>query len=299
MGSLPCKACDTTRQYERIVENLGGSGFRFPLSHRRYTFRLYDSDISEFGSPEAEVNYPYEGDEGGCTFKLNNDDDHGGGHGPASFGVAPPRTPVFRNHLRHDRRLPHSDRIELEKLEVHFNTTNIVDIIKNVAGNPRFEELRSLPGWMLSYLGVHHYHSPQYFRRELRPSSVIPSAVFRGGKIPVGVIEEGVNLQGTSPVSESWISISLDTSVNRERIPALTPTDPNPKTSATGISLHQCRRENTAPVYRIVSREANHRPLCCDRPTKRGRSLSMTQSPQPIRLTNSELLRGTEPGWSR
>ena len=44
--------------------------------------------------------------------------------------------------------------IELEKLEIHFNTTNIVDDLKNISEDPRFQELRSLPRCTLWCLDV-------------------------------------------------------------------------------------------------------------------------------------------------
>ena len=44
--------------------------------------------------------------------------------------------------------------VKLRKLEIHFNTTNIVDDFKNLSGDPRFQELRSLPRCPLTHLGV-------------------------------------------------------------------------------------------------------------------------------------------------
>jgi len=35
--------------------------------------------------------------------------------------------------------------LRLRDLEIHFNTTNIVDDLKMISGDPRFQELRSLP----------------------------------------------------------------------------------------------------------------------------------------------------------
>jgi len=44
--------------------------------------------------------------------------------------------------------------IKLQELEVHFNTTNVVDDFKNISEDPRFRELRSLPRCTLSCLDV-------------------------------------------------------------------------------------------------------------------------------------------------
>ena len=43
---------------------------------------------------------------------------------------------------------------KLKKLEVHFNTTNIVDIFKNISEDPRFQQLCSLPRCPLMRLDV-------------------------------------------------------------------------------------------------------------------------------------------------
>ena len=45
---------------------------------------------------------------------------------------------------------------KLEELEIHFNTTNIVDDFRNILGDPRFQQLRSLPRCPLTCLNVHH-----------------------------------------------------------------------------------------------------------------------------------------------
>jgi len=44
---------------------------------------------------------------------------------------------------------------KLEKLEIHFNTTNIVNDFKNILEDPRFQRLRSLPKCPLAYLDVY------------------------------------------------------------------------------------------------------------------------------------------------
>ena len=44
--------------------------------------------------------------------------------------------------------------VKLQNLEVHFNTTNIIDDLKNVLEDPRFQGLSSLPRCALSRLDV-------------------------------------------------------------------------------------------------------------------------------------------------
>ena len=44
--------------------------------------------------------------------------------------------------------------LKLDELEIHFNTTNIVDDLKNISEDPRFQTVRSLPRCSLDYLGV-------------------------------------------------------------------------------------------------------------------------------------------------
>ena len=44
--------------------------------------------------------------------------------------------------------------LKLEHLEIHFNTSNIVDDLENVSVHPRFQELRSLPRCKLACLDV-------------------------------------------------------------------------------------------------------------------------------------------------
>ena len=45
--------------------------------------------------------------------------------------------------------------VKLQSLEIHFNTTNIIDDLKNISEDPRFQELRSLPKCTLSRLDVY------------------------------------------------------------------------------------------------------------------------------------------------
>ena len=107
---------------------------------------------------DVGIDCPYEYGEGQCTFKLNDGN-------VTELATALPRLvslflgrPCFKNSCATTLAclLPISVRCrKLEKLEIHFNTTNIVDDINNILGGTRFEELRSLPKCTLSHLDVH------------------------------------------------------------------------------------------------------------------------------------------------
>jgi len=107
---------------------------------------------------DVGIDCPCEFNEGRCTFKLNDGN-------VAGLATALPRLeslflgrPCFENTCATTVAclLPISVRCpRLEKLEVHFNTTNVVDDVNNILGDPRFEELRSLPKCTLSTLDVH------------------------------------------------------------------------------------------------------------------------------------------------
>jgi len=95
--------------------------------------------------------------EGNCRFKLDDD-------GVAKFAMALPQLahlylgrPCFRNTCATTVAclLPLSVYCpNLDEMEIHFNTTNIVDDLKSISEDPRFQTLRSLPRSSLEYLGV-------------------------------------------------------------------------------------------------------------------------------------------------
>ena len=107
---------------------------------------------------DVGINCPCEYNEGQCTFKLNDDN-------VTEFATALSQLetlflgrPCFQNTCATTVAclLPISVRCpKLEELEIHFNTTNIVEDIKNLSVDPRYEDLRSLPRCILSYLDVH------------------------------------------------------------------------------------------------------------------------------------------------
>ena len=102
---------------------------------------------------------PSERNEGPCIFRLNNDN-------VTEIVVALSQLeslvlgrPCFENTCATTVAclLPISVHcIKLEKLEIHFNTTNIVDDIKGMSEDSQIEELRSLPRCTLMCLDVHH-----------------------------------------------------------------------------------------------------------------------------------------------
>ena len=92
-----------------------------------------------------------------CAFKLNN-------HNVAEFAMALPQLrdlllgrPCSRNTCATTAAclLPISIHCTgLRLLQIHFNTRNIIDDIKNIRGDPRFQELHSRPRCALSHLTV-------------------------------------------------------------------------------------------------------------------------------------------------
>jgi len=93
-----------------------------------------------------------------CIFKLNNDH-------VSELAIALPRLkslllgyPCGKNTCATTVAclLPISVHcVRLQSLKIHFNTTNIIDDLRNISEDPRFQELRSLRKCALSCLGVH------------------------------------------------------------------------------------------------------------------------------------------------
>ena len=98
-----------------------------------------------------------EGGEGRCTFKLNNDNVTELAMalcqlGSLLLGNACPKNTCATTIAC---LLPISVYcLELRRLEIHFNTTNLVDNFKNISEDPRFQELRQLPRSTLICLDV-------------------------------------------------------------------------------------------------------------------------------------------------
>jgi len=95
--------------------------------------------------------------DGQCVFKLNGDN-------VAELTMALPRLNSLLLGYACDKNtcattvaclLPVSVHcVGLQSLGIHFNTTNIVDDLKNISEDPRFQELRSLQKCALSWLDV-------------------------------------------------------------------------------------------------------------------------------------------------
>lgn len=102
--------------------------------------------------------YCHEEGEGQCTFKLNNDD-------VTALVITLPRLESLRLGYPCSENtcattvaffLPISVYCpNLQKLEIRFNTTNIVDDFKNISGDPRFQELLPFPRCPLTCLEVY------------------------------------------------------------------------------------------------------------------------------------------------
>jgi hypothetical protein len=100
---------------------------------------------------------------GQCTFKLNDDN-------VTELAMALPRLqslllgcPCFENICATTVTclLPISVHcVKLTTLAIHFNTTNIVDDLKNISEGARFQELRSLPRCKLTELHVYQIPLP-------------------------------------------------------------------------------------------------------------------------------------------
>jgi len=94
---------------------------------------------------------------GQCTFKLSNEN-------VTELAIALPQLEyLLLGYVCHKNTcattiaclLPLSVHCaKLRSLEIHFNTTNILDDLKIISGDPRFQELRFLPKSPLSCLGV-------------------------------------------------------------------------------------------------------------------------------------------------
>jgi len=83
---------------------------------------------------------------------------------------------------------------KLEKLEIHFNTTNVVNDFKNILENPRFQQLRSLPKCPLTYLDV--YRTPlSLHETDLKT-------------VAKGMVDIFPSLRGCGGREESWGKLS-------------------------------------------------------------------------------------------
>jgi len=136
------------------VEDISGVNFDPSFISTIRCFRnLVRLDVKDFCHGEY--------DNSQCNFKLNNDD-------IAELAMALTQLeslvlgyPCFKNTCLTTVAclLPISVHCsELEKLEIHFNTTNVADDFRNILEDPRFQRLRSLPKCPLTYLGV--YRTP-------------------------------------------------------------------------------------------------------------------------------------------
>jgi len=121
---------------------------------------FFTSTIQIFGSlVHVSVNVDcHDGDgEGQCVFKLNDDD-------VADLAVALPQLRcLFLGRACYENTCATTVAsllaisvhcIKLQDLEIHFNTTNIVDDLEGIPDNPRFQHLRFLPRCTLSCLTV-------------------------------------------------------------------------------------------------------------------------------------------------
>ena len=109
----------------------------------------------------VEVHCNYDHDLGPCAFKLSNDNITKLAMALNQLEFLLLGHPCFENTCSTTVAclLPISAYCaKLEKLEIHFSTTNIVGDFKNIREDPRFKQLRSAPRCPLTRLGV--YQTP-------------------------------------------------------------------------------------------------------------------------------------------
>ena len=90
---------------------------------------------------------------------------------------------------------------KLERLEIHFNTTSIVDDLRNIMEVPRFQQLRSLQRCPLTWLGVH--------RTPLRLDESDLETVAEG------MINIFPSLKGCDGLEDSWDQLSRQITTSR------------------------------------------------------------------------------------
>jgi len=138
-------------------------------------------------------------DNGQCNFKLNNDD-------IAELAMALTRLeslvlgyPCSKNTCLTTVACLLSISVhcsKLEKLEIHFNTTNVVNDFQNILEDPRFQQLRSLPKCPLTWLDVHR-----------TPLSLHESDL---GTVVKGMIDIFPSLTDCDGLEESWDELSWE-----------------------------------------------------------------------------------------
>ena len=132
-----------------MIEDFTDSTIDVSLASTIQTFRNLD---------HLKVEFHCDGDGGlQCAFKLNDEN-------IIELAMALPRLEVlFLGHPCYENSCATTIAcllqisvhcVKLRSLEIHFNTTNIVDDFKNLSGDPRFQELRLLPKCALSCLDV-------------------------------------------------------------------------------------------------------------------------------------------------
>ena len=122
-----------------------------------FTFTSPIQIFRNLGLLDVDVFCHDEDGEGQCTFMLDNDN-------VAKLVMALPQLghlvlghPCFENSCATTVACLLSISVycaKLETLEIHFNTTNILEDFKYISEDPKFRELRSLPRCSLSFLDV-------------------------------------------------------------------------------------------------------------------------------------------------
>jgi len=137
------------------LKTLNIRGFPVPVVDASFVFPI--QRFRNLVHLEIELYCYDEDDESQCTFKLNNDN-------VTELAMALTRLeslllgracPENTCSTTVSCLLPISVHcVKLQRLEVHFNTTNIVDDFENISEDPRFQQSRSLPRCPLTCLEV-------------------------------------------------------------------------------------------------------------------------------------------------
>jgi len=145
-----------------------------------------------------DVHCPSEDDEGECIFKLNDDNITELAMALTQLEFLLLGRPCSENTCLTTVAclLPISVHCsKLKKLMIHFNATNIVDDLRNILEDPRFQQLRSLSKCLLKRLYVYRM-----------PLSLDESDFETVAK---GMVDIFPSLKGCIGFKESWIELSM------------------------------------------------------------------------------------------
>jgi len=171
LGKGACEWLSLFRRLEDLASPTRGvtSLFRLKESLEALSIQSLPGPITDFslaspiqmfrnlGRLDVDVSCHDEDGEGQCIFKLNDDNVTKLAMALPQLGYLILGHPCFENTCATTVACLLSISVycvKLDTLEIHFNTENIVDDLKNISEDPKFRELRSLPKCPLSFLDV-------------------------------------------------------------------------------------------------------------------------------------------------